>query len=209
MDTVIKTEGCKTLEQGQAARTEAPTKTERDLGDPDSTTACLSSQELALFNLAIDSKLRGSDLLGLHVHDVTRGSRVASRAIVMLKKTEPPVVATWIARAYLKPEQFLFPTRVSESRTCRLGSILGIVGPSGLGWGRLAWTRRPTASILCGAPKLRRSSDRPGIAGLFSSFLGTQGSKAPSGISRSRWTMLWRSPSRPRCSLAWPADRRI
>jgi hypothetical protein len=37
--------------------------------------------ELALFNLAIDSKLRGCDLVGLHVHDVLHGSHVAPRAI--------------------------------------------------------------------------------------------------------------------------------
>jgi hypothetical protein len=33
-------------------------------------------RELALFNLAIDSKLRGCDLVGLRVHDVVRGSAV-------------------------------------------------------------------------------------------------------------------------------------
>ena len=35
------------------------------------------ARELALFNLAIDSKLRGCDLVGLRVHDVVQGSRVA------------------------------------------------------------------------------------------------------------------------------------
>jgi len=44
-----------------------------------------------LFNLAIDSKLRGCDLVGLRVHDVVHGSRVAARAIVVQKKTERPV----------------------------------------------------------------------------------------------------------------------
>jgi hypothetical protein len=49
------------------------------------------ARELALFNLAIDSKLRGCDLVGLRVHDVVRGSRVAARAIVMRRKTQRPV----------------------------------------------------------------------------------------------------------------------
>ena len=49
------------------------------------------ARELALFNLAIDSKLRGCDLVGLRVHDVVHGSRAAARAIVMQKKTERPV----------------------------------------------------------------------------------------------------------------------
>jgi hypothetical protein len=47
--------------------------------------------ELALFNLAIDSKLRGCDLVSLRVQDVTQGTRVASRAIVMQQKTQRPV----------------------------------------------------------------------------------------------------------------------
>ena len=46
---------------------------------------------LALFNLAIDSKLRGCDLVGLRVHAVVQGSHVARRAIVMQKKTQRPV----------------------------------------------------------------------------------------------------------------------
>ena len=48
-------------------------------------------RELALFNLAIDSKLRGCDLVGLRVRDVVQGSHVAARAIVMQKKTQRPV----------------------------------------------------------------------------------------------------------------------
>ena len=79
-----------------------------------------------MFNLAIDSKLRGCDLVGLQVRDVFRGSHVAPRAIVMQKKTQRPVqfeiteqtrdaVGAWIATARLRPEQFLFPSRVSAS----------------------------------------------------------------------------------------------
>src|SRR5258705_10771280 len=49
------------------------------------------ARELALFNLAIDSKLRGCDLVGLHVLDVFQGSHVAPRAIVMQKKPQRPV----------------------------------------------------------------------------------------------------------------------
>jgi hypothetical protein len=44
-------------------------------------------RELALFNLAVDSKLRGCDLVGLRVRDVVQGSHVAARAIVMQRKT--------------------------------------------------------------------------------------------------------------------------
>ena len=40
-------------------------------------------RELALFNFAIDSKLRGCDLVSLRVHDVARGSQILHRTMVM------------------------------------------------------------------------------------------------------------------------------
>jgi hypothetical protein len=49
------------------------------------------TRNLALFNLAIDSKLRACDLVGLRVRDVTLGTNIASRAIVMQQKTKRPV----------------------------------------------------------------------------------------------------------------------
>jgi integrase len=115
------------VEQGQAARPEATPEVERDLG-PIRVRLQLArrARQLALFNLAIDSKLRGCDLVGLRVHDVVHGSRVAARAIVMQKKTQRPVqfeldeqtrdaVANWVTAAHLRPEQYLFPSRVSGS----------------------------------------------------------------------------------------------
>jgi integrase len=97
------------------------------------------TRELALFNLAIDSKLRGCDLVGLRVHDVVQGRGVVPRAMVMQKKTQRPVqfeiteqtrdaVAAWIATAHLKPEQFLFPSRVSESPHLSTRQYSRIVG---------------------------------------------------------------------------------
>ena len=83
-------------------------------------------RELALFNLAVDSKLRSCDLLKLRVKDVTRGDRVAARAIVMQQKTGRPVqfeiteqtresVAAWIGYTRRRPEDFLFPSRLRAS----------------------------------------------------------------------------------------------
>ena len=76
-------------------------------------------RELALFNLAVDSKLRSCDLVKLRVKDVARGDHVAARAIVMQQKTARPVqfeiteqtresVAGWISHAWRRPEDFLF-----------------------------------------------------------------------------------------------------
>ena len=85
-----------------------------------------NSRELALFNLAIDSKLRGCDLVKLKVFDVAQGNRVSSHAIVMQQKTHRPVqfeiteqsrdsLASWICQAKLKPEDHLFPSRIHDS----------------------------------------------------------------------------------------------
>lgn len=45
------------------------------------------ARELAMFDMAIDSKLRACDLTKLRVSDICLGSRVASRATVMQQKT--------------------------------------------------------------------------------------------------------------------------
>ena len=121
------------------------------------------NRELALFNLAIDSKLRGCDLVGLRVHDVVQGSHVAARAIVMQRKTQRPVqfeiteqtreaVAAWIKEAHRKPEQYLFPSRVSESPHLSTRQYSRIVGS----WvGSIGLTRRPMAPIRCAVPNRR------------------------------------------------------
>ena len=44
-------------------------------------------RNLALFNLAIDSKLRRSDLVQLHVGDIVLGTHLLPRATIMQKKT--------------------------------------------------------------------------------------------------------------------------
>ncbi len=79
-----------------------------------------------MFNLAIDSKLRGCDLVQLRMWDVAHGERSVARAIVMQQKTQRPVqfeiteptrksVYAWIRHAALKTEDFLFPSRLRLS----------------------------------------------------------------------------------------------
>src|SRR6266436_2531981 len=74
-------------------------------------------RELALFNLAIDSKLRACDLVQLRVRDVCHGQSMASRALILQQKTSRPVqfeitepahtaVAAWIAYSKRRPEDF-------------------------------------------------------------------------------------------------------
>lgn len=86
----------------------------------------MSASLLALFNLGIDSKLRGCDLVGSKVRDICHGDQVATRAIVMQQKTRRPVqfeitqgtreaLHEWIKAAGLKSEGYLFPSRIDES----------------------------------------------------------------------------------------------
>ena len=83
-------------------------------------------RDLALFDLGIDSKLRGCDLVTLRVRDVCHGDRIASRAIVLPQKTQRPVqfeitpstreaVAAWVKSAALRPDDYLFPSRLHAS----------------------------------------------------------------------------------------------
>lgn len=84
------------------------------------------TRDLALFSLGIDSKLRGCDLVNLRVRDVTHGNQVLARAMVVQRKTQRPVqfelteptriaVAGWLEEKKLRPEQYLFPSRVGKS----------------------------------------------------------------------------------------------
>jgi integrase len=79
-----------------------------------------------MFNLAIDSKLRGCDLVNLRVRDITHGNQILGRAMVVKRKTQRPVqvelteptrtaAAAWIEKARLKPDQCLFPSRLADS----------------------------------------------------------------------------------------------
>ncbi|KFB71090.1 tyrosine-type recombinase/integrase [Candidatus Accumulibacter contiguus] len=83
-------------------------------------------RDLAMFNLAIDSKLRGCDLVNLRVRDITHGNQIMARAMIVQRKTQRPVqfelteptrtaIAAWIDKGNLKPEQYLFPSRQASS----------------------------------------------------------------------------------------------
>jgi integrase len=84
-------------------------------------------RDLAMFDLAIDSKLRGCDLVALRVDDVELSGHVRPRATVLQRKTGRPVqfeiteqtrsaVQDWIARAGLKSGAYLFPSRVRKDK---------------------------------------------------------------------------------------------
>ena len=83
-------------------------------------------RDLALFNLAIDSKLRSCDLVRIRVADVSHAQRVLSRATIMQQKTGQPVrfelteqtreaIEAWIKARGLESTDYLFPSRTRRS----------------------------------------------------------------------------------------------
>jgi integrase len=84
-------------------------------------------RDLAMFNLAIDSKLRGCDVVALKVEDVAPNGYSTDRATVRQKKTGRPVrfelteqtrqaVDDYIRTASKKPGEFLFTARRGQER---------------------------------------------------------------------------------------------
>src|SRR5271154_2156847 len=84
-------------------------------------------RDLAMFNLAIDSKLRGCDVVALKVEDVAPNGYSVDRATVRQKKTGRPVrfelteqtrqaVDDYIRAAGKKPGEFLFTARRGQER---------------------------------------------------------------------------------------------
>jgi integrase len=85
------------------------------------------ARDLALFDLAIDSKLRGCDLVHLKVDDIAVGGRVKPRAVVRQRKTGHPVqfelteqtreaVAAWMQQGDRRSGDYLFPNRRHSSK---------------------------------------------------------------------------------------------
>jgi len=84
-------------------------------------------RDLAMFNLAIDSKLRGCDVVSLKVEDVAPHGHAVDRATVRQKKTGRPVrfelteqtretLDSYLGATGKKPGEFLFPGRGRRDR---------------------------------------------------------------------------------------------
>jgi len=82
-------------------------------------------RDLALFNLAIDSKLRGCDLVSLRVDDIATGGRVRDRATIIQHKTGRPVqfeimeqtrasLQEWLNARPADRGPYVFPSRVQD-----------------------------------------------------------------------------------------------
>jgi integrase len=85
-----------------------------------------SRRDLAIFNLAIDSKLRACDLVKLRVDDICSGANVRRRATIVQKKTGRPVqfeiteqsrssVEAWLPILRATGSRYLLPSRLRAS----------------------------------------------------------------------------------------------
>jgi integrase len=103
------------------------------------------TRDLAMFNLAIDSKLRGCDVVAMRVEDVAAGGYAADRATVRQRKTGRPVrfelseqtrraVDDYLKAANKKPGDFLFTGRRGPDRnmTTRARLVSDWIGSVGL-----------------------------------------------------------------------------
>jgi integrase len=84
-------------------------------------------RDRALFDLAIDSKLRGCDVVRVKICDLVLGAQVRTRAIVVQVKTGTPVqfelmpdarasLLAWLERRGGGLEDYVFPSRVDHTR---------------------------------------------------------------------------------------------
>lgn len=83
-------------------------------------------RDRALFDLAIDSKLRGCDLVKIKIGDIVSGADIRTRAIVIQQKTGKPVqfeltadvrasLLAWLERRGGSVHDYAFPSRVDHT----------------------------------------------------------------------------------------------
>src|SRR5438045_7987468 len=82
------------------------------------------TRDLAMFNLAIDSKLRGCDVVAIRVEDVAAGAYTADRATVRQKKTGRPIRFELSEQTRQAVDDYLkAPTRSPASSCSRVVTV--------------------------------------------------------------------------------------
>ena len=130
-------------------------------------------RDLALFNVAIDSKLRECDLVKLAVTDLVRNDRIRERVSVIQSKTRKPVqfevtentrftIAAWIQSPEMIGCRFMFPSRFHDRphiSTRQYGRLVrdwvAAIGLEPSGYGTLSLRRTKAAEIYRKTGNLR------------------------------------------------------
>jgi len=121
-------------------------------------------RDLAMFNVAIDSKLRGCDLVRLRVGDVHLGDSIRLRTAIVQQKTGRPVpfelteptreaLASWLGQRGAHSNDWLFPsrTRLGDHLTTRqygrlLDDWIALIGLNPLAMAPIAYAGRRSRS---------------------------------------------------------------
>lgn len=115
------------MELWRKDRAQASFQSETDLGDPVFLDREKRIRDRALFDLAIDSKLRGCDLVELMIRDLVIGPEIRTRATITQRKTGRPVqfeiasdarasLDAWLERRGGSVEGYVFPSRVDHTQ---------------------------------------------------------------------------------------------
>jgi integrase len=83
-------------------------------------------RDRALFDLAIDSKLRGCDIVSMKICNLVSGGQIRSRAMIVQQKTKRPVqfelladarasLLAWLERRGGSLEDYVFPSRIDHA----------------------------------------------------------------------------------------------
>lgn len=154
-------------------------------------------RDRALFDFAIDSKLRGCDVVRVRIGDVVAGGRIRDRALIVQQKTKRPVqfelmdtaretMRAWLERRGGTLNDFIFPSRndymthMSTRQYARLVHewIAGMASPF-----------RSTERTRSGARRHQSSTRRRAICELFRFFSVTRKSTARCAT----WALTWRT----------------
>ena len=152
------------------------------------------TRDLAMFNLAIDSKLRGCDVCSLKVENVAPHGHAVDRATVRQKKTGQPVrfemteqtreaVDSYIAAAKKKPGEFLFGGRRVGIGLSRRDSTPDW---SANGSPALGWTQASLGRTHCAEPRRPSSTAALATCGRCSFCWGARRLRARCAISALR-----------------------
>lgn len=174
-------------------------------------------RDRALFDLAIDSKLRGCDLVQMKIGDLVSGGQIRTRAIVMQQKTGRPVqfellpdarasLLAWLERRGGTVDDYVFPSRVDHNGHLSTRQYARLVDEwvTGVGLMRSEYgthsLRRTKASIIY---------RRPAICGLSRFFSAIARSRTRCVILESTWKTHSHLPRTPRSEPAGARARGV
>lgn len=154
-------------------------------------------RDLALFNLAIDSKLRGCDLVKMKVVDVMASGQIKERASVLQSKTQKPVrfeisegtrasLARWMREPLMIGSEHLWPGPFHERLHFPTRQYARIVRE---------WVKPIGLEVsACGAQRSRRSTRRRATRGRSNFCWGIPRWTALLDTSALNLKMRWLSP---------------